>query len=218
MARRGHQTRPAGGAQSIAQRICTGSRAARQVRTRGASAGELEPPEYRPLVRARDGEQRAGSRDGCPTRQPGISRDGCGARVPRASRGFRISAEHRFKPQAPGPKPHHLPGDGAGGRPDPGGAHPAGTDADRRGGPHRETDRRGGRVGAREGRRPPRSETGERQHHARRHREGAGLRSGQGAGRGPDVRRRPEPGSVAVADPDPGDDRSRVCCWAPRAT
>ena len=38
------------------------------------------------------------------------------------------------------------------------------------------------------------------------HREGAGFRTGQGAGRRPDVRRQPQPGPVAVADPDPGDD------------
>ena len=67
---------------------------------------------------------------------------------------------------------------------------------------HRAPDRRCARGGAREGHRAPRPEAGQHQDHARRRREGARLRSGEGGGW-----RRGDRGSDAVADGDVGGTR-----------
>ena len=78
---------------------------------------------------------------------------------------------------------------------------------------HRATDRGRARRGAREGHRPPRSEAGQHQDHARWCREGPRLRSGQGG-----LWRRRDRGSDAVADGDESTAHATVSSSAPPRT
>ena len=174
------------------------------------------------VYRARDSKlNRDVARQG-PARRPGRGPRATGPlRTRGTGAGGAQSPEHRPGLRLGHRRVHRLPGHGTGAWRGPGGDDHARPAVGRRRPRHRPADRRCPRSRARRGHRPSRSEAGQHQGPARRHRQGARFRPGEsGAGSRrapahafPTTRQRspprPRPCAVSLSEPRPTCRRSR---------